>query len=427
MTGSQFVCGISDPRMQRRLLSEASLDFKSAQKICLAIEAPNRDAHLISGTAEVRSEVCEVRPHGSPAGRPMTRCWRCGGGSHWPDICRFASYKCHNCSKFGHLAKMCPTKKTSARFRRPERKTNVVETAEEWGDDFSAVDDSNQQEESCRTENIQRVSVPPISCRVHFQSTDVDMELDTGSSVSLIGQDTFERLKVRPKLRSCSARSKTYTGQSIPVLGEFDTSVMYEGNSYRTLTVVVVKGARTNLLGRDWLKKISINWQAVHAVRGTSLEALKEKHRRLFEPGLGELKGVKVRLDIDRTVPPRFCKARSLPYVFKEKVERQLQKDIDGGILDEVQNSSWAAPIVKVLKKDGSVRVCGNFKITANRAVRQTVRHETGIHCLRFLICSQRLPVVQFSQKLIWRRRITSWLFMRTPETYSLSTPLVGC
>ena len=186
----QFVCGIRDPRMQRRLLSEASLDFQSAQTICLAIEASNRDAHLISGTAEVRSEVCEVRPQGSSAGRSVTRCWRCGGGSHSPDVCRFASYKCHNCSKFGHSAKMCTVKKVPIKFRRPERRTNVVEAAKEWGDDFSGINDSSHQqeeEESGRTENIQRVSVPPISCRVHFQSTDVDMELDTGSSVTLIG------------------------------------------------------------------------------------------------------------------------------------------------------------------------------------------------------------------------------------------------
>ena len=366
----QFVCGIRDPRMQRRLLSETSLDFNSAQKIGLALEASSRDAHLIAGTAEVKPEVNEVRSTGPRAGRPAVRCWRCGGGSHSPDVCRFGSYKCHNCSKLGHLAKMCTARKSPNRFRRPERRTNAVETAEEWEVDISADDSNRQQEESGSIEVIQRVSVPPISCKVYIQQTDVNMEIDTGSSVSLMGQDTFERLKVKPRLISCSSHLKTYTGQSIPVLGEFVSSVVYEGSSYRNLTVIVVKGASTNLLGRDWLKEIPINWQSVHAVRGTSLEALKKKHRRLFEPGLGELKGVQVRLDVDRTVPPRFCKARSLPYVFKEKVEQQLQRDIDSGILEEVQNSSWAAPIVPVLKKDGSVRVCGNFKITANRAVR---------------------------------------------------------
>ena len=373
----QFVCGIRDSRMQRRLLSEASLDFNSAQKICLAIEASSRDAHLISGAAEVVSEVRDVRSQGSPPGRPVSRCWRCGGRSHAADACRFASYKCHNCSKVGHLSKMCTARKTAARSRRSEHRTNVVETADEWeaglppADDFSGQQHHQQQQEQvCRAEAVHRVSVPPITCRVHFQGTDVNVEIDTGSSVSLIGQDTYARLSRKPVLRSCPSRLKAYTGQFIPVLGEFKTDVLYEGKLYRSLTVVVVKGARANLLGRDWLRVIPVNWQAVHAVRSSPLQNLKEKHRHLFEPGLGELKDVKVRLDIDRTVPPRFCKARSLPYVFKEKVEAQLQRDIDSGILEEVQNSSWAAPIVPVLKKDGSVRVCGNFKITANRAVR---------------------------------------------------------
>ena len=40
------------------------------------------------------------------------------------------------------------------------------------------------------------------------------------------------------------------------------------------------------------------------------------------------------------------------------------------GVLEPVGHAVWGAPIVPVLKSDGSVRVCGNFKLTANRAVR---------------------------------------------------------
>ena len=40
------------------------------------------------------------------------------------------------------------------------------------------------------------------------------------------------------------------------------------------------------------------------------------------------------------------------------------------GVLEPVQHSEWGAPIVPVLKSDGNVRICGNFKLTANKAVR---------------------------------------------------------
>ena len=38
------------------------------------------------------------------------------------------------------------------------------------------------------------------------------------------------------------------------------------------------------------------------------------------------------------------------------------------GVLEKVEFADWAAPIVPVLKDDGNVRICGDYKMTINKA-----------------------------------------------------------
>ncbi len=56
-----------------------------------------------------------------------------------------------------------------------------------------------------------------------------------------------------------------------------------------------------------------------------------------------------------------------MPYFYREKVEQELDRLVQENILEPVEHSEWASPIVSVLKKDGkSVRICGDFKQTIN-------------------------------------------------------------
>ena len=59
--------------------------------------------------------------------------------------------------------------------------------------------------------------------------------------------------------------------------------------------------------------------------------------------------------------------ARPVPFALKHKVEAEFDRLQKEGIVEAVQS---AAPIVPVVKSDGSVRICGDYRLTVNQASR---------------------------------------------------------
>ena len=73
-------------------------------------------------------------------------------------------------------------------------------------------------------------------------------------------------------------------------------------------------------------------------------------------------------IQLEPSAQPRFCKARTVPYALKEKIEKELDQLVKQGVIEPISFSEWAAPIVPVLKKDGTVRICGDYKFSVNQA-----------------------------------------------------------
>ena len=51
-------------------------------------------------------------------------------------------------------------------------------------------------------------------------------------------------------------------------------------------------------------------------------------------------------------------------------MEKELERLQALGVIQPVRFSDWAAPIVPILKKDGRVRICGDYKVTINKAAK---------------------------------------------------------
>lgn len=98
------------------------------------------------------------------------------------------------------------------------------------------------------------------------------------------------------------------------------------------------------------------------------LQEVLQQRASVFREELGTLKDYKAVIRVDPSVLPKFCKARSVPYALRAKVDQELDQLVAEGILEPVQYAELAAPIVPVLKSDQSVRICGDFKQTVNKA-----------------------------------------------------------
>ena len=50
----------------------------------------------------------------------------------------------------------------------------------------------------------------------------------------------------------------------------------------------------------------------------------------------------------------------------RPKIEIELQRQVDLGILVKVDISELAAPVVPVIKPSGEIRLCGDYKVSVN-------------------------------------------------------------
>ena len=148
--------------------------------------------------------------------------------------------------------------------------------------------------------------------------------------------------------------------------------VKFKGQE-KELTLQVVETPGPALFGHDWLSKIQLDWSEIKALKLSQMpegvmqhkvDQLLQKYESVFSEGVGTLKGHKADLKVEEGSQPSFHKPRQVPYALSPEVElTRLEED---GILSKVEYSEWATPIVPVVKPNGSVRVCGNFKVSVN-------------------------------------------------------------
>ena len=111
---------------------------------------------------------------------------------------------------------------------------------------------------------------------------------------------------------------------------------------------------------------IHMDWNSLFQVQGEKRPSIVERFPTLFGPGVGTLKVSQVRITLKEGAQSKFYRSRPVPYALQEKVDSERSRLQSEAILRPVESSQWAAPIVLVWKADGTVRLCGDYKVTIN-------------------------------------------------------------
>lgn len=364
----RLVCGLRNEATQRKLLTESNLTLARAVEISVSMEMAAKEAQQLSAATAKVMKIASAED--SSANRP---CTRCGKQGHPASECWSKELECHACGKKGHIERVCRSKKRGAqpiqkntnRQKKAGTYKKAVHVVEKEVTDSDSTDDELPLHILSVAGGSNSYWTTPL-----LEGKPVRMEIDTGAAVSLVSETVYQKHLQHLPVQPARVVLKTYTGESVAVKGLVKVKVELNGQCLK-LPLYIVLGDYPSLLGRSWMEKIQIDWPAVRMLSQgeTALEAILKKHGELFTDGLGNMKGITAKLSLKTGSSPRFIKARPVPYALRPKVEMELDNLVNSGVLEPVCVSDWATPIVPVLKKNGTLRICGDFKVTVNPAL----------------------------------------------------------
>ncbi|BHF76352.1 hypothetical protein SprV_0501945000 [Sparganum proliferum] len=325
MLVQQLIVGLRNEKARENLLSEKKdLSWEKACDIASHQERVRQNLQQLNQSNDgviaslesemavslVNTAVSSPRQRPSAPSKQLPSCYRCGQHHiRWSD-CRHQKTVCQFCKKIGHIERVC--------FSKRRANTNTHATYPNPAEDGEAI---------LRMFSANALLKSPYTITLPVDHHPVKFEIDSGSAVTLINEASLQKL---PSLLPASSTFRSYTGQNVEVRGVFTAEVEHDGE---------------------------LHYLPVHV--------------DLFrDDSATHYRGPPVKFQFQSDFRPRFFKARTVPYAVAPKVEEELDRLQKADIIDPVQYSEWAAPIVPVLKSDGSVRICGDYKLTINAATK---------------------------------------------------------
>ncbi|KAF9407089.1 hypothetical protein HW555_012777 [Spodoptera exigua] len=204
-----------------------------------------------ASTGRAASTDGAARPSngGSAARAGAGACWRCGR-AHRSERCRYVNYICDECKQRGHLRVMCRSVKNSGNW--VDSRQNYL-SDDDSGDIFKIIMMGSKDNK-------------PYYINVTIDSYEIKCEIDTGSRISAINEETYKRQFSHKMIKPDNLMLRSYSGSRIESLGYIEVQVRLRDIEVKSLPLYVIKNGACPLLGRDWLRALKVSQINLHKI-----------------------------------------------------------------------------------------------------------------------------------------------------------------
>ncbi|XP_046742894.1 uncharacterized protein LOC124409358 [Diprion similis] len=281
--------------------------------------------------ADNRSRDQNSRQQGQQKSTNEKKCNHCGETRHNFAKCKYKEYKCSNCQKIGHLRKVCKASQAKVSGTHcldiDKQSDEVVEENLDFIDMFSLVSGDTE----------------PVMVDLVIEGKPVRAEIDSGAGRSVMSERIYKEKFKDCKLVSTKVRLRMYDGSIIVPEGQIEVGIQYKEKQYKGSFVIVKQGSRP-LVGRDLMKLLGFEITTLNVLQNEKdLQVLLKEHSSLFD-------------------------------AFKKEISEQLDDLEKKGVIELIDDNSWGTPLVPVMKENGKLRICGDYKTTVNKMI-EDVKH----------------------------------------------------
>lgn len=370
-------------------------------------------------TKQAKADDTNVKENAS---EKVYRCFKCGERGHSASSCKKGT-KCFKCNQFGHIGTQCQDDTSNGASGKGEPSTSRNDGGKSGGGanskarsmfaQYQSLDDGTtnerdsklmsneniiQQCQSCQCQN-NNLNNSVLSVNKNNKNTvnksvksiiiggiTVKCLIDTGSDLNLISYDLFTMLSVK-----CESQTMLLTGlgsSKVYSLGKFNIQLIIDSHCYEVCFHVVPTGVipYAVILGQTFLVNtmVMIN-NGIIEIRpqcydSSYLQCLLSSYTN--ESEIPEVQSIidnykplkikeapiKLKIVLKDDIPV-VQRPRRLALQEEEIVKHQIEDWLAKGII-RPSYSEYASPLVLVKKKDGSTRICVDYRKINQRMVK---------------------------------------------------------